>query len=211
MSDLPTIAELVDELTNPIHVRERYEQWHGNNRRIRYHEHNLPSLIDQLEAATIPGEVYVEDNGGHVYRAPGSCPPARLEAINLSLEISVGAADWCWRSRLQLRETTVGNLRALVGTRLDSDRERDLCRALRRWLGIARVITGWERPPWRPEAACPICSTWYTLRVRLAQKTAVCVECGETWDEATIGLLAEHVRALTTPAGRASATGHRSL
>lgn len=194
--DLDTIADAVDALTNPMNVRERYEVWKGNNRKAEWWEHRMPSLLNQLATAAIPGEVYVEDQGGHVRRAPGSCPPARLEAINLELSITAWAADQVWRARLPVREDTASNLRALVGAKLPSEKAAELLSQLRRYLHQARVIAGWQRPPWRPDAPCPACDQ-KGLRVRLDTSNAVCIQCGEAWDETTIGLLAEHVRTTT--------------
>lgn len=189
-----SIADAVDALTNPMHVRERYEIWDGNrNKKTRWWDQRLPSLLDQLDTAAIPGEVYAEDQGGQVRRAPASCPPARLEAINLSLSITAWAADTVWRCKLDVRESTTANLRALVGAKLTSDTTAEILAELQRWIYQARVIAGWQRPPWRPDAPCPACEQ-RGLRVRLDLSTAACVECRESWDRTTIGLLAEHVR-----------------
>lgn len=195
--ELDTIADAVDALTNPMDVRTRYEVWDGNrNRKIRWHKHRMPSLITQLARAKIPGEAYVEDSGGSVRRAPGSCPPARLEAINLDLALTAWAADTVWRARLQVRETTAANLRALVGAQVDSDTAARILADLRGWVYRARVLAGWQRPPWRPDVACPACDR-KGLRIRLDLETAICKDCGETWDRTVIGLLAEHVRRAT--------------
>jgi hypothetical protein len=198
MTDVPldTIADAVDALTNQMRVRTPYDTWHGNNRRTEWHEVKMPSLIAQLEAAAIPGEVYLEETGGGVRRAPGSCPPARLDAINLSLAITAWAADNAWKTTRRVREDTPANLRALVGAQLDSDTAAALLRDLRRWVHSARIIAGWQRPPWRPDAPCPACDQ-RGLRVRLDTSTAACTQCLETWDRDTIGLLAEHVRKTT--------------
>lgn len=196
MTELATIADAADSLTNPVRVREPIPYWDANrNRKIRYHEHTLPSLLDRLGAAVTPGEVYVEDDGGHVHRTPRSTPPARLEAINAAMQIEAGAAMWCIRLGLNLREDAVGNIRQLVGANLNSDQAADLLRDLRHWYGWAATLTGWRRPPWTPQAPCPFCGD-RSLRVRLDTKTAACVSCREAWTEDTIGLLAEHLRAL---------------
>lgn len=203
MSDrFDSIADAVDALTNPMHVRERYETWHGNNRKTRWWAHIMPSLLDQLATAAIPGEVYAEDQGGNTRRMPGSCPPAQLEAINLNLALTAWAADTVWRCRLPVREDTAANLRAIVGAQLNSDQTSSILGDLIRWVYRARVICRWERPPWRPDTPCPACDK-KGLRVRLDTEHATCVDCGETWDPATIGLLAEHVRTTTSRAVRA--------
>ena len=197
MTDLATIADAVDALTNPIRVREPivHVTWDHNRNRKRetvYHTHTLPSLIDQLAAAIMPGEVYVEDNG-KVFRMPQSTPAARIEAIDACLAIEAGAAMWCTRLSIRLRDCAERNLRALVGVQVDSDTAGAILVDLRRWYGLAATLTGWERPAWRPDAPCPLCGQ-RGLRVRLDRRTAACAHCGESWTPDTIGLLAEHVR-----------------
>lgn len=196
MIELATVADAADALTNPIQVREPIHYWDVNrNRKVKYYEHRLPSLLDQLHNAVIPGEAYVEDDGGHIHRTPRSIPPARLEAINAIIQIEAGAAQWVRRSNLALRPSVASNVRAMVSAaQVDSDTAELILIDLRRWYGWAATLTGWERPAWRPAAACPICDTRGTLRVRLDRSTAVCVACGAAWTPVNIGLLAEHVR-----------------
>jgi hypothetical protein len=197
MTDLATIADAADALTNPIRVREPIHYWDEHrNRKTRYWTHTLPSLLDQLAKAAIPGEVYVEDNAGQIHRQPRSVPPARLEAINAAIQIEAGAAVWVIRVRLIMRQDAPSNIRALVGAQTDSDTAADILTDLRRWYGWAATLTGWERPAWRPRAPCPACEQ-PGLRVRLAQQTAACVSCGAGWTSDTIGILADYVTGLT--------------
>lgn len=64
------------------------------------------------------------------------------------------------------------------------------------WWTWARVVTGWDTPAFQPNNTCPLCGTRGTLRVRLEQQRATCINdaCRETWDETNIGLLADHIR-----------------
>jgi hypothetical protein len=204
VSDLATLADAADSLTNPIRVREPIYKWDDNRNRkiVRYHDHTLPSLLDQLATAIIPGEVYTEDDGGHVRSTPRSVPPARLDAINALILIEAGAARWVNRVGLTSRDRADRNIRALVGAQIDSDTGHEILVDLRRWYGWAATLTGWERPAWKPNAPCPICEE-RGLRVRLDRSTAACVACGEGWDPNNIGLLAEHVRQIAD-AGEAS-------
>lgn len=197
MSDLTTIADVADALTNPVQVRERYEVWVNRNRVVKHWTHTLPSLLDQLGQAMIPGEVYVEDQGGHVVRTPRSVPPARLEAVNALVQIEAGAALWVTRSGLNLRPSPAGNIRALVGAQVDSEAARGILSDLKRWYGWAATLTGWERPAWKPSVACPACDT-KALRIHLARETAACVHCGEAWTRDTIGILAAHIEATSS-------------
>lgn len=65
-----------------------------------------------------------------------------------------------------------------------------------RWWTWARVVTGWDTPAWQPANTCPLCGIRGTLRVRLDEQRATCINdaCRETWDSFTIGLLAAHIR-----------------
>lgn len=200
MSDgLATIADVADALTNPIRVHERYEQWINRNRVIKHWDHTMPSLLDQLHAAVVPGEVYVEDQGGYVHRTPRSIPPARLEAINALIQIEAGAALWVVRSGLKPRENAADNVRALVGAQVDSDAAKGILSDLRRWYGWAATLTGWERPSWKPAVPCPACER-KGLRIRLDRKTAACIQCGSAWTPDSIGILADYVRGVTAGA-----------
>lgn len=198
MADLSTVANVADELTNPIRVREPIHYWDANrNRKTRYHTTTAPSLLRQLHLAIYPGLMYVEDTGGQVHRAPGSAPAARVDAMNACLTIEAAAAHWVIKLGLSIRQTTESNIRALVGANTDSDTTADILTEMRRWYGQAATLTGWERPPWRPNAPCPLCARTGGLRVRLDRHSAVCTDCGEAWTPLTIGLLAEHLNAMT--------------
>ncbi len=191
-AELSTVGEAVDALTNPFTSRTKVDYWHGTNRKTRTWEVRFPSLLYQLEAAKRPGEVYVEPGttGGH--SKPGSRPPARLEAIHLELAIEAWAADMVWKARRPVREETAANLRAIVGAYPAGD--VTVLGPLRRWVDQARVLAGWSLPPVRLDVPCPSCDVVGSLRVRLDESRAACVECRATWDASTIGLLAEHVR-----------------
>jgi hypothetical protein len=195
MTDLATIADAVDALTNPIQVREPiYDQIRGHRQLKRMWIATVPSLITQLRAAVQPGVAYQEDEGSGGRSTPRSIPPARIDAVSALLRIEAAAGVWCNRADIAWRESLTANLRALVGAQLHSDDQAELLTDLRHWYGWASVLSGWQRPPWRPDAACPVCETKHSLRVRLERKTAVCVDCGVVWTENEIGLLAEHVR-----------------
>jgi hypothetical protein len=200
---LQTIAEVADALCNPIRSTERIydKDIHRNRRLRRVWTVTLPCLLEQLDQAKFPGEVYMEDAGSRAKLVARSIPPARLDAINASLRIEVAAAMWCRHARLSLRDTAVGNIRALVGANLDSGSSTLLLNDLRRWYGTAATVTGWTRPPWMPQAPCPLCGE-RSLRVRLERETATCVSCGEGWSAENIGVLAAHISAHSTVAER---------
>lgn len=196
MSDLlRDIADAADTLTEPMRQVERIHELVAGRRRIRRILITHPSLLHQLAAAVVPGEVYVEDANG-THHAPRSTPPAQLDAIDRLLAIEAGAARWCALNRLSLRDDVTRNIRALVGAApvMDSDRQTNLLADLHRWYGWAATVTGWLTPPWQPTAPCPLCEQ-RALRVRLDRSTGCCLDCGEAWTPDTIGLLADYVRA----------------
>lgn len=186
------VTELVEERTQHVMfsaVEARLQQ-------RSKHTTKVPSLLEQLRAGLEPGADAEAAMGG----AYGSRPALRSDCLDALLRIEVWSARWVSRDfGLRLRDTVEANLRALIGASTTAGDEdlRELARDVGHWWRVARTITGWDSPPWRPNVACMACERKGGLRVRLESKTAVCVECGETWDESTIGLLADHVRLMT--------------
>ena len=199
MSDvLVLLVEAVDELTRPRTHHEATSHYTAGTWTFGQHHTHVPSLLDQLRTAVEPG-----GTGDHGQGIPGSRPTARLDAIDTLLRIEAATASWLGLRCLQpLRLTVEDNLRALVGCAPDLDAALawDLTREARRWVTWARVTTGWEVPAFRPDNTGPLCARRGGLRVRAgdgissSEASAVCVDCGESWDPATIGLLAEHIR-----------------
>lgn len=202
----PDLHDLVRELTEVTQHRELYLR----KRSVRYHVTLNPPLLVQLAAAATPKASV--DAG--IARPSSSRPAASIESIDTLIRIDRDAAAWL-RS---LGEDDPGNviqcvvrLGALaVQERCDRDtgkRDREsgwinCCRYhqveadVRRWWGWARIITRWDLPPFQPANTCPLCGTRGSLRVRVAEQLATCTEdqCRETWDQDTIGLLADHIR-----------------
>jgi len=202
MSDVSELLAAADELTDPRrHVEVITASWwdrHRNRKtKVVRRVTTLPSLLDQLAEAVHPGETYTEGEGTRP--GFGSRPPARIDAIDRLLAITAGSARWVLSLGLSVRPTVHGNVRTLVGASgtLDSDTLDALIFEVTTWRTWAATVTGWQRPPWRPRVACPICDRLGSLRIRLEQKTACCMDCGEVWSESDgrIFLLADHIRA----------------
>lgn len=217
MTLLTDIADTADELTNPQQHIERIQitDAHRNKRLRRLWIVTLPSLLDQLAGAVIPGEAYTEDDstGRSEFE---SKPAARLDAIDRILAIEAGAALWCHRSGLAPRNDPAANIRAMVGAAptIGSDNQHAMLSDLRAWRTWAATVTGWERPPDAPRAPCPACDTRNTLRIRIAHSTACCLHCGAAWDASNAGLLAAHIdsyaiRTRDTKDLRSAAVAHR--
>lgn len=196
------VLDMVAELTRPHVHAEHYSVPVGGTIFGRRHHTRVPSLLHQLQHASPSGE------GLGRSAAYESRPAARVEALDTLVRIDLAAARWV----RELGEDDPGSTAAcvrLLGSLLPSadrckrmsvNRDRDCCSAhaiehdIRRWYAQARVVTGWDIPPWRPDATCPNCAVRGGLRVRLEDRTAVCAECHETWDSTTYQQLAEHVR-----------------
>lgn len=200
------LVDLVRELTQTTQHHELYMR----KQRPRHHVTTNPPLLVQLSAASTP-KASVESGTS---RPAASKPSAAIEAIDTLLRIDHYAAAWL-RS---LGEDDPGNVIQCV-VRLGALAAQDHCirstprrneigwvvccryhqieADVRRWWTWARVVTRWDLPPWQPDNTCPLCGNRGTLRVRIAERLAMCSEdaCRETWDETTIGLLADHIRA----------------
>jgi hypothetical protein len=207
----PVILDMVAELTRPHSHAEAYAVVDVAGTVFgRRHRTRVPSLIHQLQHAAPSGEG-LGRSGAYESR-----PVARVEALDTLVRIDLAAARWV----RELGEDDPGTTEAcvqLLGSLLPSaDRckrrgGKDCCTAhavehdVRRWYAQARVVTGWDIPPWRPDATCPNCGVRGSLRVRLEDRAAVCAECHETWDSTTYQQLGEHVRNESMEAARRNA------
>lgn len=194
----------VAQVTEHVHVlvdaRRHTEPvwvWVGRNRKLRAYTTDQPSLLDQLRA--VADEPTVEDPTGAARPVPGSRAPGGQDALDRLIAIE-HAVTWWTADHLHrdLRPTVEDNLRLLAGasTRMEDPDLRRLAGDVKRWHGWAATLTGWQTPPWRPRAACPLCARLGTLIVHLDEKRAYCSGCAEVWSEedGSIGLLADHIR-----------------
>ena len=186
------MRHLIDHVTALTEACDHAEMIDTDARQRRRVVTHHASLLDQLSDAVEPSTSAVE--GGQ--RGYGSTPSARLDAIDRLLAIDAGAARWAVRLGLPLGATTPDTLRGLLNHArwLDDDDLAALVADVRSWVAWARTVTGWDTPPWRPDAPCPACEDRGGLRVRLASRTAVCVTCGASWDADGIEALGVFVR-----------------
>lgn len=188
------LADYIRELTEahshsePYTVRER-GQW-----KPKHHVTKAPSLIAQLWQNDIPSNAAEEGPRPGF----GSRPAARLDALDTATRIDLDANRWVTDMGETAPLDTIACLRRLHGLSASADpvTRREITSDVRRWWIRARIVTGWDSPAWTPDNTCPQCGERGTLRVRLADHIATCVDdgCRSTWDEATIGLLADHIR-----------------
>ena len=209
-------ADFVRELTEPHQHSEHYVTrtrgaWVGHN-----HRTSVPALLVQLGANDTPS-ANAQDGPRPGF---GSRPAARLEALDAAVRIDLEANRWITDLGEQTHHLeTIHAVQQLHGLAKSADMvtRRAVERDVRRWWTQARIVTGWDSPAWTPNATCPACGERGTLRVRLAERIGMCVFAGDpsrrkepchaTWDETTIGVLADHIRVETATARHRDAVG----
>lgn len=202
--------DMVAELTRPWISSEDYDldPYRPGLPKIGLrHQTRVPSLLVQLEHAMPSGQGDDRSTGGYESR-----PAARLEAVDALLAIEHEVEHWLKRLEPTAPSypNTLADQVAKIGSKLHTttwckrgrgttaggccDRHH-LEGDIRRWWVQARIVAGWDTQAWKPDATCPQCATRGSLRIRLSTKAGLCVECRETWDPTTVGVLGEHVRA----------------
>lgn len=190
-----TLADYVRELTTTHQHREHYTTREAGAWVAHDHRTQVPALLAQLIANDTPSATAEEGP------RPGfsSKPAARLEAIDLAIRIDLDAARWVRDlGENDDRADTAATVRQLHGLSASADpvQRKAIEHDVRRWWIAARIVTGWDSAAWTPDNTCPQCTERGTLRVRLADHMGICTNdvCRSVWDEATIGLLADHIR-----------------
>jgi len=200
-----------DQPAPPTRRKKGRKQKAGRKFQPRYHVTEVPPLLVQLDES-------VEKSGSAeagTSRPASSRPAGRLVAIDTAYRIEVDASRWLRVlgqddvavDAIQLVRRLASLLPSLERCHRrhpmrDEQRRVICCTAHRveadigRWWTWSRVVTGWDLPAWEPDNTCPLCGTRGSIRVRLVEKLATCTNdaCRETWDDTTIGLLADHIR-----------------
>ena len=186
------IHELTNKHTHTEHLTERHKGRTHTKTRITTH----PPLITQLNQSDTPNNT----NSGDGPR-PGfaSKPAARLDALDTLLRIDHQARQQLTNLGHTPPRSTTATIRKLgsLHPNLNPPTQKELETTIRSWYTQARIITGWDTPPWNPDNTCPQCAERGTLKIRLADHIAMCTNdpCRATWTPDTIGLLADHIRA----------------
>lgn len=197
------LADMVHELTSRHEHSEHYtirkgKTWYGRN-----HVTKVPSLLDQLWENDTPSQS-AEDGPRPGF---GSRPAARLDALAIGMLIDTEVHGWLVELEAKPKSIFTADLvLQLHGLSASADplARREISKSIRRWWTQARIVTGWDSPAWTPDNTCPQCGLRGTLKIRLAERIGMCIDrgddetgreaCGATWDETTIGLLADHIR-----------------
>jgi len=190
------LADYVRELTETHSHAEHYQirrgrTWYGAN-----HVTSVPPLLVQLWNGDVPSTA-AEDGPRPGF---GSKPAARLDALDTAVRIDVQAHRWVTDLGEQPRGLdTIVIVRQLHGltASAQSVTRVAITKDVRSWWTQARIVTGWDSPAWSPDNTCPQCGERGTLKVRLGDQLGMCSNdaCRVTWDHASIGLLADHIRA----------------
>lgn len=210
MNDRPSMQDQVLELCQPSTHREHYTRaqhnrdgsttWIGGD----HITHNAP-LITQLWGAAAA----MDSTEGGARAGFTSKPAARLDAIDAATHIDLAASRWVRDLGEDDPDDTIGCILKLNGLTAsahccDKRPTRGCCTVhaieadVRAWWVQARVISGWDQAAWQPDNTCPLCGVKGGLRIRVEEKLGTCIKCRETWDDTTIGLLAEHIREEST-------------
>lgn len=203
------IRELTEYHSHAEHYTiRRGHTWYGAN-----HVTEVPPLIAQLWANDLPSQS-AQDGPRPGF---GSKPAARLDALDAAARIDHDAQRWIMKlgGRVEAIADSIDLVRRLNGMagsvercmrrtpKRDPETSRIVCCTwheveadVRRWWTQARIVTGWDSPAWSPDNTCPQCGERGTLKIRLAEAIGMCTNdaCRATWDQGTIGLLADHIR-----------------
>lgn len=205
--DRPSVINRVlnqlDELTEPRQVSEQDD---AEGTRLEYrHQHVLPSLLEALRSAVLPGGDNSQAAGGKAFE---SRPAARLSPIDVLRKLDTFARKWCDTFGVR-RATTAGYLAAIKG-QLAGCADTTL-RKLEVELGslyrAARVATGYDDAPTAINGEqCPFCGNeslmWnrQEAEFRAWCSNVACRALGEqqgmprAWNNDTLHILREMLR-----------------
>lgn len=183
----PDIHTLIHELT---HTHKQTIIYDHETNGTSVHTTDVPALLDQLANA----EKTTAEAAGFAGFQPAA--PLWLEPLDTLALIDLEASKWVRDLGDDDPATTKACVLRLHGlwASATAEAKTQIERDVRKWWAQARVVCGWDGVAWKPDNTCPMCSERRSLRVKLADQLAFCVDCRETWDHANIGLLADHIR-----------------
>lgn len=201
------LADAIRELTEPrqhteyleVSVTQERPAKNGRARRVKRtqqrkaHVVTLPSLLDSLAEAAVPGAA----DGFGSAASFESRPSAELEPLSVLREIADDIGFWARTFQIE-REGLRANLSALVGAPHDLPQLGLITSQARRWVRRARLATGFDPVPITLNEPCPYCLKRHSLRITGDLQSARCSRCGVEWSPDTIGLLADMLTANET-------------
>lgn len=189
MSETP-ISDLINQL---IYPRKHTVTIPGPNNTTRTHTTHHPALLEELDTNTTTAKVGVEKN----HSDPRSKPAGRLDAVALLHRIDKEASHIATRIGSHQTGTLAKRLSSISGTLADADQDTTAWARtkIRGWVIGAQVITGWDTVPFTPDVPCPDteCERRGSIRIRVEDQVAYCVECGYHWGPSDILQLGTYV------------------
>lgn len=201
------LRHMIAELSRTTRHRETYTIQHAGTAWSQAWSTRVPPLLVQLRYADSPTQ------GGRGGSGFESRPAASIESLDTLTRIDLQVSRWIRDLGEDDPTSTVGCVRLLGGllpstTRCKRTRPvvHEVTRKVtcctwhavehdvRRWWTQARIVTGWDSPPWRPDNTCPNCGVRRALRIRLSERVGYCSECHETWGPDAYQSLADHIR-----------------
>lgn len=186
----PTISDYINQLIRP---RKHTVTIPGPNGTTRTHTTHHPPLLDELDNNTTTAKVGVEKAHGD----PRSKPAGRLDAVALLHRIDKDADTISRRISSRRIGTLTQRLSSISGTIADTDPDTIAWAKakIRGWVIGAQVITGWDTAPFTPDVPCPDteCERRGSIRIRVEDQVAYCVECGYHWGPSDILQLGQYV------------------
>lgn len=154
-----------------------------------------PALLDQI-SNTVTGRTLGSDSfsgGGY-----SSKPAGRIDCLAFLERINKQSYSLAHDHGIRLLpiKARLGAIGGALGS------EIKVHPWVRGWWATARILTQHDAPPFAPDVPCPVdeCGKRGTIRIRLEDKLANCVECHTVWTEEaeepwlTFGRLAEWIR-----------------
>lgn len=189
---LTRIADDIAALVDPTTHIEGYVIVRGAQHIARAHRVHTPGLLQQMREQIHDATERPDERGGK--NSLGSKPPTNLDVIDRLAAITRGVQEWRGIRQLPHLETELRHLVGDAANHFDLDEQQRLAHDTDRWVTWARIVTGWDTPPFRPHVPCPDCGD-RALRIHLGDANAYCAHCGTTWDRATLGILAARITA----------------
>jgi len=155
------------------------------------HRVRCPSLLNQLSHS-------LEASTSEAVRSPfGSRTIIRVDCLDYVILVDEEAYQWLQRlDRDDSKLGTKGRIWRLYSLmpQLTQEISDKIEKDLRRWHGASRLLTGWDTAPQKLRGSCPVCNKRDSLRARVSEWCAYCLNCGAFWPRETVGVLADHVR-----------------
>ena len=178
--DNPIAADLIADLTQPFTTTETITQPVQSPRgrwRTQTFRHTVQhaGLLNQIQLT-----ITTTSNAGELHHtAYGPKPAGRIDCLAFLQRIEHQSSAMANELLLppQPLNPRLLALAGLIGNHPDT--------RVHAWWTTARVLTQHDAPPYSPDVPCPNerCDHRGSLRVRVDDRIAVCIECHDTWSD----------------------------